>query len=106
MDIMHEVNPDHIPNIWYKNGNKVLYFRVTKVLYGCIELDILCYHLYGNTLKELRFVINPYDQCIKNKIMDEEKCTISWYFDANKVSHVNPKFNKIIIEAITIVLGI
>ena len=33
MDIMREVNPDHIPNIWYKNGNKVLYFRVTKVLY-------------------------------------------------------------------------
>ena len=67
MDIMCEVNPDNIPNIWYKNLNKVLYFRIMKVLYGCIELDILWYDLYGNTLKELGFVINPYDQCIENK---------------------------------------
>ena len=33
MDIMCEVNPDNIPNIWYKNLNKVLYFRIMKVLY-------------------------------------------------------------------------
>ena len=36
LDIMWDVNPDHIPNIWYKNGKKVLYLRMLKALCGCI----------------------------------------------------------------------
>ena len=34
VDIMWNVNPDHIPNIRYKNGKKVIYLRVLKALYG------------------------------------------------------------------------
>ena len=34
VDITCGVNPDHIPNIWYKNGNKVLYLMILKDLYG------------------------------------------------------------------------
>ena len=37
VDIMCGVNPDHIQNIQYENVNKVLYLRITKALYGCIE---------------------------------------------------------------------
>ena len=51
MDIMCDVNPDHIPNIRYKNGRKLIYLRVLKDMYGCIELDILWYDPYLNTLK-------------------------------------------------------
>ena len=36
LDIMWDVNPDHIPNICYKNGKKVLYLRMLKALCGCI----------------------------------------------------------------------
>ena len=58
-NITCDVNPDHIPNIWYKNGNKVLYLSILKALYECIEWAILWYNLYANTLKELGFLINP-----------------------------------------------
>ena len=76
VDIMYDVNTDHVTNIWYKNGNKVLYLRILKDLYRCIELDILWYNLYANTLKELGFVINPYDRCIVNKIIHMKQYTI------------------------------
>ena len=36
VNIMCDVNPYHIPNIRYKNGNKVIYLSILKALYGCI----------------------------------------------------------------------
>ena len=59
VDIMCGVNLDHIPNIRFENGNKVLYLRIRKALYGCIESALLWCDIYVNTLKELGFVINP-----------------------------------------------
>ena len=35
------------------------------------------------------FVINPYDRCIANKMIDGKQCTIAWNVDDNKVSHVS-----------------
>ena len=63
--IMYDVNPYHIPNIRYKNVKKVLYLKIMKSLYRCIELYLLCYDLYANTLKELCLVINKYDRCVE-----------------------------------------
>ena len=51
MDIMYVVNTDRMPNTRYENGKKVLYLRILKALYGCIESDLLWYDLYTNTLK-------------------------------------------------------
>ena len=36
VDIICDVNLDHIPNVWYENGKKVLYLMIMKDLYGCI----------------------------------------------------------------------
>ena len=49
--IMCDVNQYHIPNIRYKNVNKVLYLIIMKGIYECIELALLWYDLYANTLK-------------------------------------------------------
>ena len=37
------------------------------------------------------FKINPYDSCVANKLIDRKQCTIVWYVDNNKISHINPK---------------
>ena len=58
VDIMCNVNPYFIPNICYENGKKVLDLWILKAIYGCIELDLLCYDLHTDTLKYLGFVIN------------------------------------------------
>ena len=36
------------------------------------------------------FELNPYDLCIANKIVNGKQCTIIWYVDDNKISHVDP----------------
>ena len=35
------------------------------------------------------FVINPYDRCVTNKIINVHRCTICWYMDKNKLSHID-----------------
>ena len=35
------------------------------------------------------FEINPYDRCVANKMVNGKQCTIVWYVDDNKLSHVD-----------------
>ena len=76
VDIMCEVNKEYEKHVVYeinKRGKKIkcLYVKVLRALYGCLESAFLWYELYSNTLKELGFVINPYDRCVANKIIVE-----------------------------------
>ena len=41
VDIMREVNPDYKPYVKYENGKKVLYVKVMRAIYGCIESALL-----------------------------------------------------------------
>jgi hypothetical protein len=89
VDIMCEVNPEYLEDVRTVNGKKVLYLRLLKALYGCIESALLWYELYVKVLKGMGFKINPYDRCIANKMINGKQCTIAWYVDDNKVSHVS-----------------
>ena len=73
-----------------RNGQKVLYVRLLKALYGCVKSALLWYDLFTNSLKEMGFILNPYDPCVANCMIDGKQCTIAWYVDDNKISHVNP----------------
>ena len=35
------------------------------------------------------FKVNKYDRCVANKIIDGKQCTICWYVDDTKISHVD-----------------
>ena len=35
------------------------------------------------------FKLNPYDACVANKTINGKQCTIVWYVDDNKISHVD-----------------
>lgn len=37
VDMMCQINPEHKKNIQYEKSEKVLYMRVTRDIYGCIE---------------------------------------------------------------------
>ena len=99
-DIMSEVNPNLQRDIRYENGKKVLYLRLLKALYGCIESALLWYNLYTTTLKKLGFILNSYDRCIANKMVKGSQCTIAWYVDDNKISHMSPSVVTAIIKII------
>jgi hypothetical protein len=73
VDILCNMNPHYTQFVVIENGVKVLYVRLIKALYGCVQSALLWYKLFSNTLKEMGFVINPYDPCIAN-------CTIQMWF--------------------------
>ena len=85
VDIMCEVNGEHTQNVVMENGKKVLYMKVVRAIYGCIQSALLWYDLYTNTLKGMGFEINPYDKCVANKMINGKQCTIGWYVDDNKI---------------------
>ena len=61
VDIMCDVNPEYKKYVIEENGKRVLYVRILRVIYGCIESDLLWFELFSKTLKDLGFKINPYD---------------------------------------------
>ena len=89
VDVMCEVNPKNIPYVRYDNGKKVPYVNILKSIYGCIESAFLWYKLYSETLEGMGFVINTYDLCVANKIINVDQCIIVWYVDDKNLSHVD-----------------
>ena len=89
VDIICRVNPEFLPDVRYENGKNVLYERILKALYGMIKSALLWYTLYVTVLKKEGFILNPYNKCVANKMYNEKKCTIAFYVDNNKLSHVD-----------------
>ena len=99
--IMCNVNLEYNKHIiTLKNRKRVLYLKVQRAIYGCIESALCWYNLYSDTLKNEGFTINPYDECVANKIIDGKQCTITWYVDDNKISHVDSKVVDTVLDII------
>ena len=89
VDIMCDVNPELVEDVRIENGKKVLYLRIVKALYGCIESALLWYNLFLDKLTKLGFKVNEYDRCVANKMINGKQCTIVWYVDDVKVSYID-----------------
>jgi hypothetical protein len=91
VDIMCDVCDDYRKFVCIENGKKVLYLKLLKALYGCVQSALLWYELFSSTLQVAGYELNPYDTCVANKMIDGKQCTIAWYVDDNKISHVDDK---------------
>ena len=79
------------PYIIDENGQTVLYLEVLKAIYGCLQSAILFYKKLRKDLESQGFVVNPYNPCVANKIIDGHQCTITWHVDDLKASHKHLK---------------
>ena len=71
-----------------------------------MESAKLWYEMLVDTLvNKLNFVINAYDSCVANCMIDGHQCTICWYVDDLKISHINPEVVKNVIKQIESVYG-
>ena len=61
---------------------------------------MLWYTTFKECLEGLGFKLNEYDPCVANKTINGKQCTICWYVDDNKISHVDPKVVDDIIQQI------
>ena len=91
VDIMCRVNPEYKNHVRHHKGKKILYVKVIRSIYGCIEAALLWYELYDRTLEGEGFKLNPYERCIANKVIDGQQCTVAWSVDNNKISHNDPR---------------
>jgi hypothetical protein len=89
VDIMCQVNPKYKKFFVVEHGKKVLYLQLLKALYGCVQSALLWYELFTGTLVDMGFKLNPYDPCVANSQVRGKQCTVAWYVNDNKISHVD-----------------
>jgi Reverse transcriptase (RNA-dependent DNA polymerase) len=91
VDILLGMKPEYETFVVLENGVKVLYVLLLKAMYGCVKSALLWYKIFTETLENMGFVLNPYEPCMANCIIKGKQCTIAWYVDDNKISHVDPE---------------
>jgi Reverse transcriptase (RNA-dependent DNA polymerase) len=83
----------------------VLYLQLKKALYGCVKSALLWYKLFSGTLQDMGFQLNPHDVCVANKTINGSQCTVVWYVDDNKISHIDSRVVTMIIKQIETKFG-
>ena len=91
VDIMCEVNPEYKEDVMFEGNKKVLYVQILQALYSMIKSALLWYSLYIEVLEKEGFMVNQYDKCVANKMIEGKECTLAFYVDDNKLSHVSSK---------------
>jgi len=76
VDILCKVNSRYEQFVTMEHGQRVLYLKLLKALYGCVWSALLWYQLFVGTLERIGFKLNPYDLCIANKLVEGKQCMI------------------------------
>ena len=77
----------------HEGKHKVLYVKMLKALYGMLKASILYYKKFRTDIESIGYLVNPYDACVTNKIINGEQHTLTWHVDDVKASHVDTKVN-------------
>jgi Reverse transcriptase (RNA-dependent DNA polymerase)/Zinc knuckle len=99
-------NNKYSPYIIMEKNRPVIYVRLAKALYGTLRAALLFWRKLTDQLVAWGFEINPYDRCVANKNIDGKQCTIIWYVDDLKISHVNADVVTNIINDLQTVFGV
>ncbi|KAL7577140.1 hypothetical protein ACA910_019742 [Epithemia clementina (nom. ined.)] len=94
VDMLVEMSPEiYQEQVVMEAGNKVLYFVITKAIYGMLVSALLFYKKLKKDLEEIGFEVNPYDPCIANRMINGKQHIVTWHVNDLKLSHVDPKVN-------------
>jgi len=101
LDILLKLDPSYARFVTYQRGKKTLFTQLDKALYGTLQAALLFWKRLSSFLvDELGFKINKYDTCVANKIINGKQCTIIWYVDDLKISHLDPAVVTSIIDSL------
>ena len=89
VDILCAKNPSYDEFVIMENGKKTLYMQLLKALYSCIKLALRSYDVFTGTLVKMGFELNPYDNCVANKMINGKQCTIIWWVNDNCIHHMS-----------------
>jgi hypothetical protein len=65
----------------YEDSRGIITAKLKKALYGCVQSARLWYEKLKRVLLDLGFEMNPYDQCVFNKLHDGKQLTVCTYVD-------------------------
>jgi Reverse transcriptase (RNA-dependent DNA polymerase) len=87
-DLLIRLDPTYQQFATMEHGKRVIYAKLNKALYGTLQASLLFWKKFKTFLTDLGFEDNPYDSCVMNKMVNNKQCTIGWYVDDLKISHV------------------
>ncbi len=91
-----ELMVQEAPNLYRKyimvdrKGTAILYVKMQKALYGLLRSALFFYKKLVSDLESDGSVLNPYDSCMANKVVDGKQMMVCWHVDDLKVSHCDP----------------
>ncbi len=71
-----------------RKGGKMLLVECMNAIYGTMIAGLLYCRNFAESLERKKFIKNPYDPCIWNKVIKRKQCTICFHVDNCKISHV------------------
>jgi hypothetical protein len=81
-----------------KKGSKQLLVQCQNALYGTMVASLNYYRKFVKSLTDIDFVINKYDPCVANKMIEGDQMTICFHVDDCKLSHRKTKVMDSMIE--------
>jgi hypothetical protein len=90
VEMCPEIYQDYIVTL---GKDKILYVQMLKALYEMLVTSLLYYKKLVKDIKSIGFILNPYDPCMTNQIIEGKQHTLTWHVDDIKSSHVNFKVN-------------
>ena len=96
VDVLVEITPDiYGPYVsTEKKGVTTLILRCNNSIYRIIIASLLYYRKFCKKIKHLQFKINPYDPCVANRTIDDNRQTLCWHVYDCKISQCPPEFQR------------
>ena len=96
---MARINPKYAKDMVEEKGQKVLYGKAHKALYGTLNASLLFWKDLAGIIGEWKFgddndgfILNPYDTCVANCMINGKLCTILWHVDDLKSAMRIPRW--------------
>ncbi len=93
VNMLLDIEDDYKDYLVMENGVPVLYVHILRAIYGMLMSGLLFYKKFRKAIESQGYIVNPYDPCVANKMIEGKQHTISWHVDDLKASHVDPKVN-------------
>ena len=91
-ELLAKISPETYEEyVHHRRGQAYIYCKINVALYGTLKAALLFWKKLSKSLVARGFVINEYDWCVANKMINGTQCTIVWHVDDLKLSHIDPK---------------
>ena len=91
------INPKYTKDMVEERGQKVIFGKANKALYGTLNKSLLFWKDLTGIIGKWKFdndnngfILNPYDTCVANCMINGKQYTILWHVDDSKISHEDP----------------